>query len=330
MAKRKRLTPANPSFLGGAPETKAMAPLGAASLRAPIADVASEASATAALAQMSDELAAARRSGRMVAALDLDQIKLDYLVRDRVAVADEEMQALVESLRARGQQTPIEVADLGDGRYGLISGWRRCQALLQLNRDDGGTRQVLALLRDPSEASDAYLAMVEENEIRVGLSYFERARIAAKATDQGVYDSDKSALLSLFATASRAKRSKIRSFLPVVRQLDGVLRFPQALGERLGLQLSKKLEEDPALAARIAAQLKAAPPEDAAAEQAALSALLSEKKPTQTRTRAYSETELRPGLKLRDHGKDQKVEISGAALTPELRHRLLHWLKAQK
>ena len=113
---------------------------------------------------------------------------------------------------------------------------------MQLTQEEGGTRQVLALLRHPSEASEAYLAMVEENEIRVGLSYFERARIATKATDQGVYDSDKAALLSLFAAASRAKRSKIRSFLSVVRQLDGVLRFPQALGERLGLQLSKKLE----------------------------------------------------------------------------------------
>lgn len=334
MAKRKRLTPANPAYLGAAPETKSMSPLGPTTLRAPIADVASEASATAALAQMSDELANARSSGRMIAMLDLAQVEMDYLVRDRVAADDEEMQTLIASLRDRGQQTPIEVADLGGGSYGLISGWRRCQALMRLNREDGETRQVLALLRRPAEASDAYLAMVEENEIRVGLSYFERARIAAKATDQGVYDSDKTALLSLFRAASRAKRSKIRSFLPVVRQLDGVLRFPQALGERMGLQLGKMLEEDASFAARLTKRLLGAEVTDARAEQAVIAHALTPEKEAKapkakTSAVAYTETEIRPGLTLRDHGKDKRIEISGDNLTPELRHRLLYWLKSQ-
>ena len=335
MAKRKRLTPANPAYLGAAPETKSMSPLGPATLRAPIADVASEASATAALAQMSDELANARSSGRMIAMLDLAHVKMDYLVRDRVAADDEEMQALIASLRDRGQQTPIEVADLGGGSYGLISGWRRCQALMRLNSEDGETRQVLALLRKPAEASDAYLAMVEENEIRVGLSYFERARIAAKAADQGVYDSDKAALLSLFRAASRAKRSKIGSFLPVVRQLDGVLRFPQALGERMGLQLGKLLEEDASFAAQLTKLLRGAEVADAQTEQAVIAqALTSEKEAkvpkAKTNATAYTETEIRPGLTLRDHGKDKRIEISGDNLTSELRHRLLYWLKSQR
>jgi len=338
MAKRKRLTPANPTYLDTAPETKSMSPLAPASLRAPIADVASEASATAALAQMSDELADARQSGRMTITLDLAQIKMDYLVRDRLAVDDDEMQALIASLRDRGQQTPVEVADLGGGTYGLISGWRRCQALTQLNLEDGGSRQVLALLRRPSEAPDAYLAMVEENEIRVGLSYFERARIAAKASDQGVYESDKAALLSLFRAASRAKRSKIRSFLPVVRQLDGVLRFPQALGERMGLQLGKRLEEDADFAPRLKAQLDKADVSDAQTELAVIATALSpsrEGKPSKAKAdkaiqTAYKETEIRPGVTLRDYGKGKRVEIIGENLTPELRHRLLYWLKSQK
>jgi ParB family transcriptional regulator, chromosome partitioning protein len=337
MAKRKRLTPANPAYLGAAPETKSLSPLGPATLRAPIADVASEASATAALAQMSDELTNARSSGRMVATLDLAQIEIDYLVRDRVAADDEEMQTLIASFRDRGQQTPIEVADLGGGSYGLISGWRRCQALARLNREDGGDRQVLALLRKPEEASDAYLAMVEENEIRVGLSYFERARIAAKAADMGVYDSDKAALLSLFRTASRAKRSKIRSFLPVVRQLDGVLRFPQALGERMGLQLSKRLEEDAAFGPRLQSLLQGAKAFDAQAEQAVItSALAPENESRRAKTKAeraketfYKETEIRFGVTFRDYGKGQRVEILGENLTPELRHRLVYWLKSQ-
>jgi hypothetical protein len=35
---------------------------------------------------------------------------------------------------------------------------------------------------------EAYLAMVEENEIRVGLSFYERARIVARAAEAGVFE----------------------------------------------------------------------------------------------------------------------------------------------
>ena len=130
MAKRKRLTPLGPM---GAPAPTS-APAGsepqADSARsvAPIADMAGAASARAALDEVTETLSRARAEGRMVLHLPHDAIQVDYLVRDRIAVDDEEMTALVESLRARGQQAPIEVADLGDGRYGLISGWRRCRA----------------------------------------------------------------------------------------------------------------------------------------------------------------------------------------------------------
>ena len=158
----------------------------------------------------------------MVLELPLDAIEASYLVRDRLVMDADEMEALKASLVARGQQTPIDVADLGDGRFGLISGFRRLTALQDLAKT-GGTETVLALLRRPDEASDTYLAMVEENEIRVGLSYYERARIGLKAVEQGVFPDTKKALLSLFHAASRAKRSKIRSFLNVVAALDGAV-----------------------------------------------------------------------------------------------------------
>ncbi|MCP4212351.1 MAG: ParB N-terminal domain-containing protein, partial [Halieaceae bacterium] len=126
MAKRKRLTPANPVFLG----SEASVPRQMHS--APIADVAGEASTRAALDEVSETLTRARSEGRLVIPVSLDQIDHDYLVRDRVAVDDEEMEVLINSLRARGQQAPIEVAPLEAGRFGLISGWRRCTALKRL------------------------------------------------------------------------------------------------------------------------------------------------------------------------------------------------------
>lgn len=277
MAKRKRLTPANPLYLDEPPlEAKSMlAPV------APIAGVASEASATAALAEMADTLTRAREEGRMILSLPLQQIALDHLVRDRIAMDEPEMKVLMASLRARGQQTPIEVVALGPDRYGLISGWRRCQALMRLAAETSDDRftTVQALLRRPSEASEAYLAMVEENEIRVDLSYYERARIAAKAVEQGVYDTEKAALQGLFHAASRAKRSKIGSFLSIVHALDGALRFPDALSERFGLTLSRALEDDAGLAARLRAALEQAAAQSAEAEQAVLEAALAPSAP---------------------------------------------------
>ena len=180
MAKRKRLAPPiapyqDPGPAAGTPAKRT----------APIADVAADAATSAALSELSQTLQSARDQGRMILSLPLDAVQSDYLLRDRRVVDDDEMDALIASISARGQQTPIEVVALEDGRYGLISGWRRLQALRRLQGPDGsGPQTVLALLRVPEQASDAYVAMVEENEIRVGISFYERAGAGA-AVRQG-------------------------------------------------------------------------------------------------------------------------------------------------
>jgi ParB family transcriptional regulator, chromosome partitioning protein len=211
----------------------------------PIAQVAADASAQAAIGELSQTLRRARAEGRVVQSLPLERIDQSYLVRDRIQLDRAELDSLIASLRDHGQRSPIEVTELPDGRFGLISGWRRLQALQHLAEEDGGERfgTVLALLRRPATAALAYVAMVEENEIRQGLSYYERARIAARAVDIGVFETEKQALQSLFATASRARRSKIGSFLSIYRSLDPGLRFPAALPERLGLKLAQALED---------------------------------------------------------------------------------------
>lgn len=331
MAKRKRLTPANPAFLDTpAPETKSMF------ATAPIADVARDASASAALDELSDTMARARDEGRMVVDLPLDQIEVDYLVRDRLVVEETEMRTLMASLRDRGQQTPIEVMQIGDTRYGLISGWRRCKALSLIAEEDRNEAPtVLTLLRKPEEASDAYLAMVEENEIRVDLSYFERARIVAKAVEEGVYAMERTALQELFRAASRAKRSKIGSFLPVVRALDGHLRFPHVLSERLGLGLAQALTEDPGFADHLRARLKAAEPESAEAETAVLVKALADQKQSLNKGSETKISKEKPAFRdetvgaftLRRHG-DGTLSILGAAWPERLESDLKRLLKA--
>lgn len=283
MAKRKRLTPANPMFLDPAPQTKSAV---SAPSRAPIADVAREASATAAAEELARQRDRDRAEGRMVIAVSLSEIRRDYLSRDRIPTVDEEeMAALVESIRARGQQSPVDLVDLypnRDGaRYGLISGWRRCMALERLQAETGEARfgKVLALLRRPSESAEAYVAMIEENEIRVGLSHYERARIVTRAVEAGAYPDETEALRGLFATASRAKRSKIKSFTTIVRALDGELGFPRALGERQGLALAQALEESPGLARQLTALLRRETPATPEAEAALLRRALAPAKP---------------------------------------------------
>ena len=142
MAKRKRLTPATPGFLDTESpvlETKSMSPAPAYA-RAPIAQVAGEAATASALQELASEVKRAKDEGRMIQMLPADQIEMSYLVRDRMGADEEEMQVLMDSLRARGQQTPVEVVDLGEGRYGLISGWRRLTAMRRLFAETGEDR----------------------------------------------------------------------------------------------------------------------------------------------------------------------------------------------
>jgi len=351
MAKRKRLTISDPVFDTRKPHAddvsphEAVAPSDARkntgtrehrSLRPPIAGVAGDAATAAALDEISAEFQAARHEGRMVMDLPLGCVQLDYLVRDRVAVQDEEMDALKASLRARGQQVPIEVVEIGPKRYGLISGWRRCQALMALHAETGEERfgRVGAVLRRPSDAPETYLAMVEENEIRVGLSYYERARIVVKSTEQGVFETNREALRELFHAASRAKRSKIGTFVQIVEELDGALRFPEALTERQGLALARALQEKAGLAARLRATLSEAVPGSAEEEAAWLTQVIQGGSKTTSRKAVAErgeETSSEPcaGIRVRTHA-DGSITLSGAGVTDEMRARLIRWLAGEE
>ena len=347
MAKRKRLTPAQTDYLQTVPagsETKSVGPSPLPS-RAPIAQVAGEASAASALQDLAGEVKRARDEGRMILSLPLDQIDEGYLVRDRMVADPEELFVLAQSIEARGQQTPIEVVQTGEDRYGLISGWRRLTALQMLHDGTEGGRfaTIQALLRRPETAADAYVAMVEENEIRVGLSYYERARIAARAVEQGVYMTEKQALLALFDSASRAKRSKIRAFLTLYHAADDLLKFPTAISERLGLALARMLETTPGRMTELRRTLEPAPRETAEDEIACLEAVLkgkSSKKAlnpgSETKTGPKTEAaETRPGgfespakgIRMAVNGRT--VTLTGPGVTEAFRLRLVDWLQAQ-
>jgi hypothetical protein len=306
-------------------ETKSVYPLGVAPTftRPPIARVAAESAAEAALRDLGAEMAALRAEGRVVLRLPLGVVDETHLLRDRLAADPDQMAELLHSLRTHGQRSPIEVAELGPGRFGLISGWRRLMALRALAGEGAGFDSVLALVRSPDSAAEAYVAMVEENEIRAGLSYWERARVVVRAVGAGVFASEKQALQRLFASASRAKRSKIGSFVAVVQALDGVLRFPAALPERAGLALAQGLERDAGLAGRLAQALADPVPVSAAEEQARIAAALSGRAPVAPTPRRV----LAPGVWAESAGAGRLV-LGGPGLDAALIARLEAWIAA--
>lgn len=356
MARRKRLSfdptgPLETKSMGAAPSS-----LSALARSAPIAQVVGDSAAQAALGALTAELEEARASGRLVLRLALDQIEENHLARDRIAADPQDMADLVASIRARGQQMPIEVVALGKGRYGLISGWRRLRALRHLQAETGEDRfaHILALPRAPESMAEAYRAMVEENEIRADLSYYERARIAALAAGAGVYPDARAAIAGLFSAASRSKRSKIGSFLSIWQALDGRLGFGPAIPERLGLQLARAIEGDAGFGPRLADRLRKAAPSSAEEELALLEKSLrpasSHSAPPKTATPVAAEpppgstSEPIPAAKQNPHREKicsgiwvettggfsrATVTLTGTKVDGPLRDRLVAWLRAQ-
>ncbi len=363
MARRRRLTPAQPGYLGPASsalETKSALP-GPALLAdtappvahgplvpgqvprptPPIAAVSGQSAEAAALREISQGIETARATGRMVVDVPLGDVSQGYLARDRIALDAEEIAALKASIRAHGQRTPAEITPLhGTGRdetdgapaqpWGLISGWRRLRALSDLYDETGEMRfsTLRALVRPPEDAAASYVAMVEENEIRAGLSYYERARVVAEAAARGVFADQSAALRSMFATASRAKRSKIGSFIDLHEGLGDLLHFPAEIPERLGLALVSRLRLEGRH--RLRGALRDARPATAAAELALLEKLA---KPPRTgdvpggdvsRAKRPQRETLAPGvdLRLRETAGRLEATLSGPGVDAALLARL--------
>ena len=306
----------------GAPETKSFAP------RPPIAQVAGEASGLAAFQTLATEVSSARQDGRLVLDVALDSIAADYLIRDRMAVDAAGMAVLAASLAERGQQMPLDVVDLGGGRFGLISGWRRLTALRHLRQTTGDERFATArvVLRRPETLAAAYRAMVEENEIRADLSFYERARIVARAAGQGIYADPAAALAGLFGTASRTRRSKIGSFVRVHDALDDRLRFAAAIPERLGLVLAKRLEAEPGFGPTLRERLRKGAPEDAAAELALLTRAAAEPAAGAAPAAPLPAAARPEASRILMQGAPGYLELKGRGVTPALREALQGFL----
>ncbi len=191
--------------------------------------------------------------GLVILEVGLDEIDADALVRDRVVLNVDEMTELQMSIAANGLRLPIEVFALSEHpkgyRFGLLSGYRRFRAVQALRGLNGGPNgsgkynKIKVLVREPEAVGDTFAAMIEENEIRAALSHYERGRIAVIASQQGAFVNTEAAVNGLFPMASKAKRSKIRSFALIFEELGDMLTFPDLIKERDGLKLAAALRE---------------------------------------------------------------------------------------
>ncbi|MFN3273214.1 MAG: ParB/RepB/Spo0J family partition protein [Paracoccus sp. (in: a-proteobacteria)] len=193
---------------------------------------------------------AAQEQGLLLTEIPLEQIDADAMIRDRMTMGEDEMLELRQSIAAHGLRLPVEVFELDqtgrDGqRYGLLSGYRRLLAtrgLLELTEADK-YRTIRAIIRPRSDSANAFVSMIEENEVREELSHFERGRIAVIAANHGAFANTEDAVDKLFSSGSKAKRSKIRSFALIFEELGDMLHFPEKLTERRGLQLATALRQ---------------------------------------------------------------------------------------
>lgn len=290
---------------------------------APIAQVSAEAAATTPVTSPEDRVARAQDSadatryrdaaadGRVISSVPVDAIQADALVRDRMRIDRQEMAELKASIAAHGLRLPVEIFARREGRtaYALLSGYRRLRAYQELYADTGyaGYKSIPALVRAPEVLGGSFTAMVEENEIRSSLSHYERGRIAVIAAQRGAFASTDEAVNALFSAASKAKRSKVRSFAVIFEELGDLLAHADGLKERDGLRLSKVLKAGGAGPLRQA--LEAAGPETAEAEWAALAPVVGvlEKgtapaktgRPKSAQPETITEFSLKNGVKMR-------------------------------
>ncbi|NIZ12325.1 ParB N-terminal domain-containing protein [Phaeobacter sp. HF9A] len=294
MAKRRRLIAPDTAEIEALEEGFAAKPKlnpfeGGSTSAPPIAKVSAEAAQAHGMAAVTDRVELARdradagkwreaeAAGQIVQMIPLEEIDREYLRRDRMQIDEEELQELIASIRANGLRSPVEVVALAEGGFGLVSGFRRLEAYARLNRSQEGFEQIPAFLRKGAESADAYVAMVEENELRANLSPYERGRIAVLVAGQGVFGSVEEAVDGLFAAASKAKRSKVRSFAVVHEGLGDLLRFPNGMAEKLGLKLATALRAGGQGALRKA--IAGSAPEDDRAEARLLEAALADLAP---------------------------------------------------
>ncbi|MBB2674235.1 UNVERIFIED_ORG: ParB family chromosome partitioning protein [Rhizobium esperanzae] len=153
--------------------------------------------------------------GEAVVDLNPELVEASF-VKDRLSEDDEAFRALVEAIRARGQDTPILVRPHSkiDGHYQVVFGHRRLRAARELGRN---VRAVVKAIDDRTHV----IAQGQENSARADLTFIERALFANRLEELG-YDRE---VISTALAANAASVSKMMSVME---------RLPQEVVQAIG------------------------------------------------------------------------------------------------
>lgn len=172
--------------------------------------------------------------------LPLAAIDEDAVPRDRSVIDAAKLAELQRSIAASGLRQPVEVFATRSG-YGLISGFRRLMAYRALEELHGHRYgRIPAFLRPAEDVAQAFARVIEENDIRAGLSAWERGRTLVVAGEAG-FDTLDAALAGLYPHADRRKRARLRQLAEVVEAFDGAFEAPELWSENRLLRLSSVL-----------------------------------------------------------------------------------------
>ncbi|NLH79737.1 MAG: plasmid partitioning protein RepB [Phyllobacteriaceae bacterium] len=135
--------------------------------------------ALAAKAAAASEIEKRLVEGEVIVELDPSIVEASF-ISDRVRQDDDEFYALLEAIRARGQDSPILVRPHPEkaGMYQIAFGHRRLRVAAQLGRP---VRAVVKVLSD----RDHVVAQGQENAARADLSFIERALFARSMEVRG-------------------------------------------------------------------------------------------------------------------------------------------------
>ena len=177
----------------------------------------------------------------------LDLIDCGAITRDRTTVEPQAMTELERSIEASGLRQPIELFERTDPyegcTHGLISGHRRLIAFRNLLERTGNDRwaTIPAFIRGRTDMASALAAMVEENEIRVDISPYERGLIAVRARDEGAFGGIEEAVEALYPHATRYKRSRVRALAQFAEEVGGYFKTPEKISFRQAMRIMAAL-----------------------------------------------------------------------------------------
>ena len=228
---------------------------------------------------LAQEFVRLKSEGLVIDRLPLSSVVTERILRDRREGSQDDLDELVQSIREVGLSNPIRVEARSDGKFELIQGMRRLLAYRMLDSNgETGFDTIPAGISPVLETETAYRQMVDENLVRKDISFAEMAVLAQRYADDPAHDCAEvsDAVAVLFKSASYTKRSYIRAFAELIRTMDGNLRFAHDIPRNLGVDVKRKLDNDPEALTQLRAALRAEPLRDSAGEVAILRAFLGE------------------------------------------------------